>query len=72
MFLTTTTHRLFVARAAAVKETALDLTTHGNFANKPVNALDLQARDIVMPRDIPMEAELRPNGLRFMFCGDGV
>jgi len=69
MFLTTTTHRLFVARAAATEDTLLDLTTKGDFANKPVTALDLQTRDIITPRDLPMGAELRPNGLRFMFCG---
>ena len=69
MFLTTTTHRLFVARAAATEDTLLDLTTKGDFANKPVTALDLRTKDIITPNPLPMSAELRPNGLRFMFCG---
>lgn len=71
MYLTTSTHRLFVARAAAVNETVLDLTTKGDFANKPATALDLQARDVISPKDLPVNAELKPNGLRFLFCGDG-
>ena len=65
----TKTHRLFVARAAATEDTLLDLTTKGDFAQKPATALDLMKDDIVSPRNVPFPAVLEANGIGFSFCG---
>ena len=71
--LTTLSHRLHIARGAKAAATSLDLTTKGNFANKPTttDVLDIFTLDVVTPRDVPVMAESSVNGLRFLFCGDG-
>ena len=69
--LTTLSHRLHIARGVAIKTTALDLTTNGDFANKPAGVLDIFTLDVVTPKDAPVFAESPVNGLRFLFCGDG-
>ena len=69
--LTTLSHQLYIARGAAVAATALDLTTKGDFANKPAGALDIFTLDVVTPKDAPVFPESPVNGIRFLFCGDG-
>ena len=69
--LTTIAHRLHIARGAAIAATALDLTTKGNFANKPSGVLDIFTLDVVTPKDAPVFPETPVNGIRFLFCGDG-
>lgn len=41
MNLTTPSHKMFPLRATGAEDTLLDLTTAGNFANKPAGAVDL-------------------------------
>ena len=69
----TISHRLFVARAAATEDTLLDLTTKGDFANKPATALDLMKDTLEwspeVVRDAPLQAILKANGIAFSFCG---
>ena len=67
----TLAHRLFVARAAATEDTLLDLTTKGNFAQKPAGALDLlKITKEALPeieKDAPVRPVLKQNGIAFMF-----
>jgi len=69
--LTTLSHRLHIARGAAAAATSLDLTTKGDFANKPAGVLDIFTLDVVTPRDASVFAESPVNGIRFLFCGEG-
>ena len=69
----TISHKLFVARAAATEDTLLDLTTKGNFAQKPATALDLLKDSIAWSPDTVRDASVRPiikgGGIAFSFCG---
>lgn len=67
----TLAYKLFVARAAATEDTLLDLTTKGDFAQKPVTALDLLKRTIAISPEPEQIPPVRPlmyqNGIAFMF-----
>lgn len=69
----TLAHKLFVARAAATEDTLLDLTTKGDFAQKPATALDLLKMSIAWSPEVVHDAPVRPilkqNGIAFLFCG---
>jgi hypothetical protein len=69
--LTTLSHKLHVARVAAVAATELNLATKGDFANKPAGVLDIFTKDVVTPQQSSVIAESPVNGIRFLFCGDG-
>ena len=68
----TLAHKLFVARAAATEDTLLDLTTKGDFAQKPATALDLLKSTIAWSPEVERDAPIRPvmkaNGIAFMFA----
>ena len=66
--LTTLSHQYNVARGLAGADTPLDLTTKGNFAQKPSDVLDLFKVDIVTPKDAPVFAESIVNGICFTFA----
>ena len=67
----TLAHKLYVARAAATEDTLLELTTKGDFAQKPSGALDLLKRTVLDTPETPRDAPVRPvmvqNGIAFMF-----
>lgn len=67
----TLAHKLFVARAAATEDTLLDLTTKGDFAQKPAAALDLLKRSKEVSPEVEQTPPIRPlmvqNGIAFMF-----
>jgi len=67
----TLAHRLFPARATATEDTLLDLTTKGDFAQKPSGALDLLKYSVALSPEVERDAPVRPilkqNGIAFMF-----
>ena len=67
----TKAHRLFVARAVGTEDTLLDLTTKGDFAQKPSGALDLLKYSVALSPEVERDAPVRPilkqNGIAFMF-----
>lgn len=68
----TISHNIEVARLEANEDASLlDLTTAGNFANKPAGALDLKQRSVFTAnkQDVSVPAILIPNGIEFMFTG---
>lgn len=74
-YLTTLSHKLYVARQEADENGAADapdifvLATEGNFAQKPSTALDLQKKDLFIPQSLIGPAVLIQNGLAFSFMG---
>jgi hypothetical protein len=75
MPLTTHTHRLFVARVEAAASTDIDLTTQGDFAQKPstgvIDILDPGLLDPTtdIPKSVAHRAISNANGIVFSFAG---
>ncbi len=73
--LMTLAHKLYVAREEADENgasgapAAIVLATEGDFAQKPVASLDLQKKDLFIPRGNIGPGELIQNGLAFSFTG---
>lgn len=68
----TISHKLNVARLEANEDASpIDLTSEGDFAQKPSGALDLFERSVFTTdkQDTPVRPILVPNGLEFFFCG---
>ena len=75
MPLTTYTHKLFVARAEAAAATVLDLTTKGDFLQKPatgvIDVLDPTLLDPTadVSKDVSHRAISKANGIVLSFAG---
>ncbi len=70
-YLTTYSGPYHVARALGGADTPIDLTTEGNFAQKPDESqgvLDLFKEDVLFPVDAPVFPETKINGICFIFA----
>lgn len=68
----TISHKLNVARLEANEDASpIDLTSEGDFAQKPSAALDLFERSVFTTdkQDTPVRPVLVPNGIEFFFTG---
>lgn len=68
----TVSHKLNVARLEANEDSSpIDISTAGDFAQKPSAALDLFERSVYETdkQDAPIRPILVPNGIEFFFCG---
>ena len=68
----TISHKINVARLEGNEDASpLDLTTAGDFASKPTDALDLFERSVFTTdkQITPVRPELVPNGIEFYFSG---
>jgi len=68
----TVSHKLNVARLEANEDASpLDISTTGDFAQKPSAALDLFERSVYETdkQNTPVRPILVPNGIEFFFCG---
>jgi len=68
----TISHKLNVARLEADEDASpIDLTSEGDFAQKPSTALDLFERSVFETdkQDTPIRPVLVPNGIEFFFTG---
>lgn len=71
MFLTTLSQKLRIARNEANEDTTLlDLTTLGNYANRPVilGATGIGVIDL-LGEEVISATEMKANGIEFFFCG---